>query len=178
MVTLTPRTTLSFSHSGVRVISAESLVLIKISDEINIGGCVLEDGWCQLTAQDPTYPWDVPLYKSPQFDVECVEFDPCTVTGTERPSFSDGGVKKLNIKVNVWFCPAKTNCGIHNVHTKPEMLEVDFLPQNNVYSPLPPTHLRLMRVAQFGWDARCSRVNTNIPINQSLGTFVNIGITT
>ena len=150
MVTLTPRTTLSFSHSGVSVISAESLVLIKISDEINIGGCVLEDGWCQLTAQDPTYPWDVPLYKSPQFDVGCVEFDPCTVTGTERPSFSDGGVKKFNIKVNVWFCPAKTNCGIHNVHTKPEMLEVDFLPQNNVYSPLPPTHLRLMRVAQFG----------------------------
>ena len=178
MVTLTPRTTISFSHSGVSVISAESLVLIKISDEINIGGCVLEDGWCQLTAQDPTYPWDVPLYKSPQFDVGCVEFDPCTVTGTERPSLSDGGVKKFNIKVNVWFCPAKTNCGIHNVHTKPEMLEVDFLPQNNVYSPLPPTHLRLMRVAQFGWDARCSRVNTNIPINQSLGTFVNIGITT
>ena len=138
MVTLTPRTTLSFSHSGVSVISAESLVLIKISDEINIGGCVLEDGWCQLTAQDPTYPWDVPLYKSPQFDVGCVEFDPCTVTGTQRPSLSDGGVKKFNIKVNVWFCPAKTNCGIHNVHTKPEMLEVDFLPQNNVYSPLPP----------------------------------------
>ena len=101
MVTLTPRTTLSFSHSGVSVISAESLVLIKISDEINIGGCVLEDGWCQLTAQDPTYPWDVPLYKSPQFDVGCVEFDPCTVTRTERPSFSDSGVKKFNIKVNV-----------------------------------------------------------------------------
>ena len=178
MVTLTPRTTLSFSHSGVSVISAESLVLIKISDEINIGGCVLEDGWCQLTAQDPTYPWDVPLYKSPQFDVGCVEFDPCTVTGTQRPSLSDGGVKKFSIKVNVWFCPAKTNCGIHNVHTKPEMLEVDFLPQNNVYSPLPPTHLRLMRVVQLGWDARCSLVNTNIPINQSLGTFVNIGITT
>ena len=178
MVTLTPRTTLSFSHSGVSVISAESLVLIKISDEINIGGCVLEDGWCQLTAQDPTYPWDVPLYKSPQFDVGCVEFDPCTVTRTERPSFSDGGVKKFNIKVNVWFCPAKTNCGIHNVHTKPEMLEVDFLPQNNVYSPLPPTHLRLMRVAQFGWNARCLRLNANIPITRSLGTFVNISVTT
>ena len=177
MVTLTPRTTLSFSHSGVSVISAESLVLIKISDEINIGGCVLEDGWCQLTAQDPTYPWDVPLYKSPQFDVGCVEFDPCTVTGTERPSLSDGGVKKFNIKVNVWFCPAKTNCGIHNVHTKPEMLEVDFLPQNNVYSPSPQP-ISGWCVAQFGWDARCSRVNTNIPINQSLGTFVNIGITT
>ena len=178
MVTLTPRTTLSFSHSGVSVISAESLVLIKISDEINIGGCVLEDGWCQLTAQDPNYPKEVPLYKSPQFDVGSVGFDPYSATGTIKTGSTGNTVKKFNIKVNVWFCPAKTNCGIHNVHTKPEMLEVDFLPQNNVYSPLSPTHLRLMRVAQFGWDARCSRVNTNIPINQSLGTFVNIGITT
>lgn len=109
---------------GVSVISAESLVLIKISNEINIGGCVLEDGWCQLTAQDPTYPRDVPLYKSPQFDVGSVKFDPYAVTGTVETSSTGSILKKFNVKVNVWFCPAKTNCGIHNVHTDPEMLEV------------------------------------------------------
>lgn len=109
--------------TGVSIISAESLVLIKVPEETNIGGMVLEDGWCQLTAQDPTYPKDVPLYKSPQFDVGSVEFDPYLVTGQKQPS-SGGAVKKYNIKVNVWFCPAKTNCGIHNHHTDPEMLEV------------------------------------------------------
>ena len=62
---------------------------------------------------------DVPLYKSPQFDVGSVEFDPYLVTGS-----TGGGVKKYNIKVNVWFCPAKINCGIHNKRTDPEMLEV------------------------------------------------------
>jgi len=108
------------SHiAGVSIISAESLILIKVPEETNIGGMVLEDGWCQLTAQDPTYPKDVPLYKSPQFDVGSVEFDPYLVTGSKG-----GAVKKYNIKVNVWFCPAKTNCGIHNHHTVPEMLEV------------------------------------------------------
>ena len=141
----------------MEVISAESLVLIEVPDDINIGGCVLEDGWCQLTAQDPTYPWDVPLYKSPQFDVGCVEFDPCTVTGTQRPSSSDGGVKKFNIKVNVWFCPAKTNCGIHNVHTDPEMLEVftnsGFLSLSTPPSPLPPpTPFLLLGVADFEYS--------------------------
>ena len=105
--------------SGVSIISAESLILIKVPEETNIGGMVLEDGWCQLTAQDPTYPKDVPLYKSPQFDVGSVEFDPYLVTGS-----TGSAVKKYNIKVNVWFCPAKTNCGIHNHHTDPEMLEV------------------------------------------------------
>ena len=54
---------------GVKVISTEFLVLIKVPDDLNIGGCVLENGWCQLTAQVPTYPKEVPLYKSPQFDV-------------------------------------------------------------------------------------------------------------
>lgn len=104
---------------GLSIINAESLILIKVPEETNIGGMVLEDGWCQLTAQDPTFPKDVPLYKSPQFDVGSVEFDPFLVTGSKGSA-----VKKYNIKVNVWFCPAKTNCGIHNHHTDPEMLEV------------------------------------------------------
>ena len=105
------------------IISAESLILIKVPEETNIGGMVLEDEWCQLTAQDPTFPKDVPLYKSPQFDVGSVEFDPYLATGS-----TGGAVKKYNIKVNVWFCPAKTNCGIHNNHTNhqtiPKILEV------------------------------------------------------
>jgi len=108
---------------GVKIISAKSLILIKIPDETNIGGMVLEDGWCHLSALDPTYPRDVPLYKSPQFDVGTVEFDPYEVAGSEKPS-QGGGVRKYNIKVNVWSSPAKTHCGLHDHHTDPEMLEV------------------------------------------------------
>ncbi|KAK3739008.1 hypothetical protein QZH41_010477 [Actinostola sp. cb2023] len=32
--------------------------------------------------------------------------------------------KQHKVKVNVWFCPAKTHCGLHNHHTNPEMMEV------------------------------------------------------
>ena len=132
---------MNFTSLGVSIISAQSLILIKLPDETNIGGMVLDDGWCQLTALDPTYPKDVPLYKSPQFNVGTVELDPYAVTGSEKPSLGTveldpyavtgsekpsqgGGVKKFNIKVNVWFSPGKTHCGLHNHHTDPEMLEV------------------------------------------------------
>ena len=150
---------MNFTSLGVDIVSAQSLILIKLPDETNIGGMVLDDGWCQLTALDPTYPKDVPLYKSPQFNVGTVELDPYAVTGSEKPSqgtveldpyavtgsdkpsqgtveldpyavtgsekpSQGGGVKKFNIKVNVWFSPGKTHCGLHNHHTDPEMLEV------------------------------------------------------
>ena len=124
-------------YVGVKVISAESLVLIKVPNDLNIGGCVLEDGWYQLTAQVPTYPKEVPLYKSPLFDVGSVRFDPYSVTGTIKTDSTGSTVKNFNIKVNVWFCPAKTNCGIHNVHTDPEMLEV-FTNSGFLSPPLPP----------------------------------------
>ena len=105
------------------IISAKSLILIKLPDGTNIGGMIHDEGWHHLSVLNPTYPRDVPLYKSPQFDVGTVEFDPYKVTGSEQPS-QGGGVKKYNIKVNVWFSPGKTHCGLHNHHTNPEMLEV------------------------------------------------------
>ena len=108
---------------GVKIVSAKSLVLITVPDENNLGGVTLDKGWFQLSALVRTYPQDVPLYKSPQFDVGTVEFDPYMVTGSDKPSHG-GGVKKYNIKVNVWFSPAKTHCGLHDRHTNPEMLEV------------------------------------------------------
>ncbi|XP_031553099.1 uncharacterized protein LOC116290232 [Actinia tenebrosa] len=116
---LAPRT--STILKGVTIKTADSLVLIQIPNEDNIGGCVLEDGWYQLSKQAPDFPKDIPLYKSPQFDVGKVAFDPFLATGQESTT---QGLKQHNVKVNVWFCPAKTHCGIHNMHTNPEMLEV------------------------------------------------------
>ena len=130
-------------------------MLIKVPDDLNIGGCVLENDWCQLTAQVPTYPKEVPLYKSLQFDVGSVRFDPYSVTGTIKTDSTGSTVKKFNIKVNVWFCPAKTNCGIHNVHTDPEMLEVftnsGFLFLSTPPSP-PPQPILLLGVAYFEYS--------------------------
>ena len=112
-----------FVFSGVSITSAQSVILITVPEGTNIGGMMNEDGWNHLSALDPSYPRDVPLYKSPQFDVGTVEFDPYVVTGSE-PTSQGGAAKKYNIKVNVWFSPERTNCGIHNHQNDPKMLEV------------------------------------------------------
>jgi hypothetical protein len=103
--------------------SAESLVLIQIPNEDNIGGCILEDGWYQLNKEAPAYPRDIPLYESPQFDVGKAAFDPFLATG-QASAAEDCPLQEHNVKVNVWFCPGKTHCGIHNTHASPEILEV------------------------------------------------------
>lgn len=108
---------------GVSIASAQSIILITVPEGTNIGGMMNEDGWNHLSALDPSYPRDVPLYKSPQFDVGTVEFDPYIVTESQ-PTSHGCAAKKYNIKVNVWFSPERTNCGIHNHQADPKMLEV------------------------------------------------------
>lgn len=108
---------------GTSIASADSLMLIQIPEGTNIGGVMLEDGWHQLTSLSPDFPKDVPLYKSPQFEVGTTTFNPYIVTGSDKAT-PECATKKYQVKVNIWFCPGKTNCGIHNHHTDPEMLEV------------------------------------------------------
>lgn len=107
---------------GVRIKNADSLLLIKIIDETNIGGIVLDPNWHQL-GEISDYPKDVPLWKSPQFDLGTVRFDPFHATGGSDKGHTNQH-KHYQLKVNLWFAPAKTNCAIHNHHATPEFLEV------------------------------------------------------
>lgn len=117
---LSPRTSTILKET--RISGADSLLLIEVKDETNIGGVVLDPQWNQLGAI-ADYPKDVPLWKSAQYEVGTVRFDPFHVTGaTVEPRSSR--VRTYAVKVNLWFSPAKTNCGLHNHHTVPEMLEV------------------------------------------------------
>ena len=117
---LLPRTSTILKE--VAITNGDSLLLIELGDETNIGGIVLEPEWNQL-GQIADFPSDVPLYKSPQYDLGIVSFDPYFVTGmSEQPE--DYKKRDYLVKVNWWFAPAKTNCAIHNHHTDPELLEV------------------------------------------------------
>lgn len=117
---LLPRTSSIFQEITIK--DGDSLLLIELGDETNIGGIVLEPEW-NLLGQIADFPLDVPLYKSPQYEVGIVSFDPYFVTGlSEHPHHSN--TKEYIVKVNWWFAPAKTNCAIHNHHTDPELLEV------------------------------------------------------
>ena len=118
---LHPRT--STILQDVTIDDADSLVLIHVPKKINLGGIILDDGWAHLSVTDPTFSTDYPLYKSAQYDVGKVKFDPFYATGATDAS----EVKNLanyQVKVNLWFSPENSNCAIHNHDTNHEMLEV------------------------------------------------------
>lgn len=117
---LLPRTSTVLQEVSIK--SSDSLLLIEIFDPVNIGGIVLEPGWNQL-GEIMEFPKDLPLWKSPQYDLGVVEFDPhCVVGLLDQPQL--GEQRKYQVKVNLWFSPANTNAAIHNKHTTPEFLEV------------------------------------------------------
>lgn len=106
----------------VSIKSGDDLLLIEIVDPVNIGGIVLDPAWKQL-GEIMEFPKDIPLWKSPQYELGIVEFDPTFVVGAiDHPCI--GKQQKYQVKVNLWFSPANTNAAIHNKHTTPEFLEV------------------------------------------------------
>ena len=117
---LHPRTSTILKEVSIK--NADSLLLIEITEETNIGGIILDPEWHQL-GELIDFPKDTPLWKSPQYDLGIVKFDPYFVTGHSSQS-QNGKLKTYQVKVNLWFAPAKSNCAIHNHHTTPELLEV------------------------------------------------------
>lgn len=119
---LLPRTSTILKEISIK--DGDSLLLIEIAgDETNIGGIVLDPNLWDLFGNIADFPKDVPLYKSTQYDLGIVKFDPYFVTGlSEQPEESK--IKEYQLKVNWWFVPAKTNCAIHIQHMVPDFLEV------------------------------------------------------
>ncbi|MBE9080402.1 hypothetical protein IQ241_24455 [Romeria aff. gracilis LEGE 07310] len=117
---LWPRTSTILQEISIK--SGDSLLLIEIVESKNIGGVVLDSKWRQL-GELMDFPKDVPLWKSPQYDVGIVAFDPYFATGlTDRPHSKR--IQKHQVKVNLWFSPAQTDAAIHNKHTARDFLEV------------------------------------------------------
>ena len=117
---LSPRNSTILKEVSIK--DGDSLLLIEIIDETNIGGIILDSAW-HLLGDITDFPKDVPLWKSPQYEVGTVAFDPYFVTGISDQS-EDSNIKQYEVKVNLWFSPAKTNCAIHHHHAVPEFVEV------------------------------------------------------
>ncbi|MEU6062832.1 hypothetical protein [Streptomyces sp. NPDC047097] len=123
----TPRKSIPALSSTVlvdtRVEAADALVLLRIRDEeAGIAGIVDEPGWQLLgdllgDAEGVTggrpFPKDTPLWKGPQDDAGRLEFDPAHLL-KERPDARHPA--PFDVKVNLWFAPAGTDCAIHNQH--------------------------------------------------------------
>lgn len=106
------------------IAKANSLILLEVREPNNVGNIILEQGWNlygNLIGDAPSnrdtnelpYPKNTPLWRSPQVSVGFVEFDPYVVT---RQTYTLEEKEKFQVKVNLWFAPANTNCFIHNKH--------------------------------------------------------------
>lgn len=117
---LEPRTSTILKEVYIK--NGDSFMLIEIVDETNIGGIILDASWHQLGEIAPPFPKDSPLWKSPQYEVGTVKFDPYFVTGMSNHP-DESKIKEYKVKVNLWFSPAKTNCAIHHRHMPPDQQE-------------------------------------------------------
>ncbi len=56
---------------------------------------------------------DISLWKSSQPEITQIKIDPFYLLGQSKTPKT---CKNFLIKVNLWYAPEKTNCGIHNEH--------------------------------------------------------------
>lgn len=101
---------------------ADALVLLRTDDAVPVAPIVDEPGWRllgDLLTQAPQdgkgtpFPRDTPLWCSPQDEAGTISFDPAYVLKqTQLPERE----QKFQIKVNLWFAPAGTDCAIHDRH--------------------------------------------------------------
>ncbi|MFI1563811.1 hypothetical protein ACH4ZX_12260 [Streptomyces sp. NPDC020490] len=107
---------------------AELLVVLRTDDEKaeRIAGIADEPGWALLgellgdrigdghgTTGGLPFDKGIPLSRGPQHTIGRVEFDPARVL---REPAAAGTPDTFEVRVNLWFAPAGTDCFIHNRH--------------------------------------------------------------
>lgn len=97
--------------------SAESVALLHVRQRTNLGGIAL--AWEWYGRRNEKFPRDIPLYISSQDDIGTIELDPLAVFG-HAPSVSPSP-RRYRLKLNLWYTPEQTDCGIHTGH---QFLEV------------------------------------------------------
>jgi hypothetical protein len=99
------------------IVRGERAALFRVRQRTNLGGVALAWEWYgQRNAQ---FPRKTPLYISSQDEVGDVDLDPMS-------AFTDGGSaspspRRYRVKLNLWYTPEETDCGIHTGH---QFLEV------------------------------------------------------
>ncbi|WP_326702333.1 hypothetical protein [Streptomyces cyaneofuscatus] len=123
-----PRKPLPPLHSAqltdVRVGAADSLVVLRTSEDAaeRVSEIVTEPGWHLLgdllgDDLDVTggVPFDraTPLWKGPQADLGRMDLAPAQLL---RETAEASPPVPFEVRVNLWFAPAGTDCFIHNAH--------------------------------------------------------------
>lgn len=97
--------------------SAESAALLHLRQRTNLGGVAL--GWDWYGHRNTQFPRGTPLYISPQDDIGDIELDPMAAFG--HMTLTSTSKRRYRLKLNLWYTPEETDCGIHTGH---QFLEV------------------------------------------------------
>jgi len=92
--------------------SAESAALLHLRQRTNLGGVAL--GWEWYGHRNAQFPRGTPLYISPQDDIGDIELDPMAAFG--HMTLTSPSKRRYRLKLNLWYTPEETDCGIHTGH--------------------------------------------------------------
>ncbi len=95
----------------------ERAALLHVRQLTNLGGVALSWDW--YGKRNPQFSRTTPLYISNQDDIGDVQLDP-VVAFTRETSISPSP-RRYRLKLNLWYTPEQTDCGIHTAH---QFLEV------------------------------------------------------
>jgi hypothetical protein len=95
------------------MIEAENVLICKPQQRENLGGLARE--WVWYGDKDPIFDRRTPLYVSTQEEIGEVEFHPGEIFGL--PYSDTKGLQRFHLRLNLWYAPASTDCGIHRKHT-------------------------------------------------------------
>jgi len=103
-----PWKSVALRHCTVK--NGDALALLRVRQRTNLGGLALVWDW--YGRHVPQYPRGTPLYISSQDDIGEVQFDPFAVF-----THADSAVpRRYRLKLNLWYVPEETDCGIHTGH--------------------------------------------------------------
>ncbi len=92
--------------------SGERAALINVRQRTNLGGVAL--GWEWYGQRNPQFPRGTPLYISKQDDIGDVELDPVAAFAHDTAALPSP--RRYRLKLNLWYTPEQTDCGIHTGH--------------------------------------------------------------
>jgi len=92
--------------------SAETVALLRVRQRTNLGGVAL--GWEWYGRRNPQFPRGTPLYISTQDDIGDVQLDP--VVAFTHETAASPAPRRYRLKLNLWYTPEQTDCGIHTGH--------------------------------------------------------------
>ena len=97
--------------------TGETAALLHVRQRTNLGGIGLHWDW--YGRRNPQFPRRTPLYISSQEEIGEVQLD--SLAAFVPMTSGSSAPRRYRLKLNLWYTPEETDCGIHTGH---EFLEV------------------------------------------------------